>query len=172
MFMGFSVDDIARAISLARHSTENDGDINDAVRFMLLRRSAITRSIFAILKQNQEDNRRHVRRLFLRELPIEVAVPEGAVVTLVQFLMILVMMFIYVSHGLHTAAVAVERLLFLIYHLIYLTGIFNGHQLVHFSSRFFFSSTNSTRLKYDSVLGLATRQQVSDSFSCLTIVVC
>ena len=47
--MGFSEDDIANATSRARYSVKNDGDINDVVRFILLRRrSAIERYIFTI----------------------------------------------------------------------------------------------------------------------------
>lgn len=47
--MGLSEDDVANAISRARYSVKNDGDINDVVRFILLRRkSAIEMYIFAI----------------------------------------------------------------------------------------------------------------------------
>ena len=78
--MGFSEDDIANATSRARYSVKNDGDINDVVRFILLRRrSAIERYIFTkFLKKTAE-------QLASRSAPrFEVAAPDRAVVIIVQ----------------------------------------------------------------------------------------
>ena len=77
--MGFSEDDIANATSRARYSVKNDGDINDVVRFILLRRSAIERYIFTIFLKKTAG------QLASRSAPrFEVAAPDRAVVIIVQ----------------------------------------------------------------------------------------